>query len=43
VPEPGRWYLATQKERASNPKLDTFVDWLFEQIEADPTMRLFRA
>ena len=43
VPEPGRWYLATQKERAPNPKLDTFVDWLFEQIEADPTMRFFRA
>jgi LysR family glycine cleavage system transcriptional activator len=43
VPEPGRWYLAMQKERAPNSKLKTFVDWLFEQTEADPTMRFFRA
>jgi len=42
VPEPGRWYLTTHKERAPNPKLDTFVDWLYEQVEAEPTMRLFR-
>jgi hypothetical protein len=31
------------KERAPNPKLDTFVDWLYEQVEAEPTMRFFRA
>ena len=43
VPEPGRWYLATLKEGAPNPNLDTFVDWLFAQIEADPTMRFFDA
>lgn len=43
VPEPGRWYLAKQKERAPYPNLETFVDWLFVQIEADPTMRLFHA
>jgi LysR family glycine cleavage system transcriptional activator len=43
VSEPGRWYLATQKERAPNLNLDTFVDWLFAQIEADPTMRFFAA
>jgi len=42
VPEPGHWYLATQKEHAPNPKLDTFIDWLYKQVEADPTMRLFR-
>jgi LysR family glycine cleavage system transcriptional activator len=32
-----------QKERAPNPKLDTFIDWLYEQIEADPTMWCFRS
>lgn len=42
VPEPGQWYLATPKERSKNPKHETFVDWLFDQIEADPTMRFFR-
>ena len=41
VPEPGRWYLATQKESASNPKLDMFVEWLFAEVEADLTMRFF--
>ena len=43
VPEPGHWYLATQKERAPVPKLNTFIGWLYEQIEADPTMRFFQA
>ena len=42
IPEPGRWYLATQKQQRPNPKLDIFVDWLLEKVKADPTMRLFR-
>lgn len=43
VPEPGRWYLATQKEKVINARIETFIDWLYEQIEADPTMRFFDA
>lgn len=41
VPEPGRWYLATQKESAPKPKLDAFVAWLFAEVKADVTMRFF--
>lgn len=41
VPEPGKWYLATQKEGVPNPKLDAFIEWLFAEVEADFTMRLF--
>ena len=41
VPEPGKWYLATQKEGVPNLKLDTFVEWLFAEVEADLTMRFF--
>jgi len=43
VPEPGRWFLATQKESAPDPQRDLFVDWLFAEVEADPTMRFFHA
>ena len=41
IPEPGRWYLATQKEQRPNLKLDIFVEWLLGQVKADTTMRLF--
>ena len=40
VPEPGKWYLAKQKQSSPKPKLDVFIDWLFCQIQADKTMRL---
>lgn len=41
--EPGRWYLATKKETEPKPKLDAFIDWLLEEVEADPNMRCFQA
>ena len=40
--EPGRWYLATKKETAPEPKLDEFIDWLLEEIEADQNIRFFQ-
>ena len=40
VTEPGKWYLATQKEGVPNPKLDAFVEWLFAEVEADGATRL---
>ena len=43
TPEPGRWYLATKKETAPKPKLDAFIDWLLEEVEADTNMRCFQA
>lgn len=42
VPEPGKWYLAKHKECTPNSKRDIFIDWLFQQIERDPTMRFFK-
>jgi len=30
TPEHRRWYFATKKETAPKPKLDEFIDWLFE-------------
>jgi LysR family glycine cleavage system transcriptional activator len=36
--QPGRWYLACRKERATEPRIARFRDWLVEEIAADPTM-----
>jgi len=41
APEPGRWYLATLKQRNTNPRLDLLLEWLFAEVGADPTMRRF--
>ncbi len=43
VPEPGRWYLATHREKAANDNRDAFIAWLLSQVDTDPTMRPFDA
>jgi LysR family glycine cleavage system transcriptional activator len=34
--QPGGWYLICMKERAQEPRIRRFTDWLQQQIERDP-------
>jgi len=34
----GDWYLVCREEKAGNPDIEIFRQWLLEQIKADPTM-----
>ena len=37
--QPASWYLACRKERADEPRIGYFRDWLKAEIAADPAMR----
>ncbi|GMG86149.1 transcriptional regulator GcvA [Biformimicrobium ophioploci] len=36
VDNPNRWYFVTRKDKAQQPKIQKFRDWLQSAIEADP-------
>jgi LysR family glycine cleavage system transcriptional activator len=38
VLQPARWYLACLKERAEEPRIRRFREWLTDLVAADPTL-----
>jgi len=36
APQPDGWYLICMKERAQEPRIKRFTEWLQQQIEVDP-------
>lgn len=39
VAEPLPWFVATRKESKPDPNVDCFIEWLVQEIKADPTVR----
>ena len=37
--EPLPWFIATRKESKPDPSCDRFIEWLLQEIGADPTVR----
>jgi LysR family glycine cleavage system transcriptional activator len=43
VQQPARWYLTCLKERAEEPRIRRFREWLIELVAADPVIAPLRS
>jgi len=38
TPQPAHWYLVFREDRAGDPSLERFRDWLISEVRSDPVL-----